>query len=68
MTTFTVNGMTCGGCTGSVTRALENAGFTATVDLDSKTANVEGEPDPKAVIQVIEDAGFDAALAPEQTA
>jgi hypothetical protein len=29
---------------------------------------VEGQPDPNAVIQAIEDAGFDAALSAEQTA
>ena len=63
MTTFSVDGMTCGGCSSAVTRALENAGFTATVDLQTNTAEVEGEPDPKAVIQAIEDAGFDARLA-----
>jgi copper chaperone CopZ len=54
MTRFTVDGMTCGGCSSSVTRALENAGFTASVDLESNTATVEGQPDPNAVIQAID--------------
>lgn len=63
MTLFTVSGMTCGGCTGSVTRALTNAGFQAIVDLESHTATVQGDVDPAKVIQVIEDAGFEASLA-----
>jgi len=63
MKTFTITGMTCGGCSASVTRALENAGFTATVDLASNTAEVQGTPDPAKVIQAIEDAGFEAQVA-----
>jgi len=63
MTLFSVSGMTCGGCSSRVARVLQNAGFTATVDLKSNTASVEGQPDPQAVIAVIKDAGFDAALA-----
>jgi copper chaperone CopZ len=65
MTLFTITGMTCGGCSGSVTRALENAGFKATVDLANHTATVDGAPDPAVVIQVIVDAGFNAVLATE---
>jgi copper chaperone CopZ len=65
MTLFTVTGMTCGGCSSAVTRALENAGFKATVDLATNTATVEGTPDPAKVIQAIEDAGFDAVVATE---
>ena len=60
MKRFDVDGMTCGGCVNSVTRALEHAGFTAVVDLDSASAEVEGEPDEARVIAVIEDAGFTA--------
>lgn len=59
MTQFSIVGMTCGGCSAALTRALEHAGLAATVDLQTHTATVHGEADPKAVIAVIEGAGFE---------
>lgn len=61
--TYKVEGMTCGGCTGSVTKALERAlpGAAVTVSLEEGTAKVTGEHDEAAAREAIEDAGFDVA-------
>lgn len=60
---YKVEGMTCGGCTGSVTRALERAlpGAAVVVSLDEGTATVSGAHDEAAARKAIEDAGFDVA-------
>ncbi len=59
--TYKVDGMTCGGCAASVTRAVGAAapGTTVQVDLDAKSVKVAGDHDPKRVEQAVEDAGFD---------
>ena len=69
METFTLNigGMTCGGCVKSVTRILENTQGVAKaeVSLDNKNAVIEFDPaktNPEALIEAIEDGGYDAAL------
>ena len=69
METFTLNigGMTCGGCVKSVTRILENTQGVAKaeVSLDNKNAIIEFDPaktNPEALIEAIEDGGYDAAL------
>ena len=61
--TYKIDGMTCGGCTASVTKALERAfpGATVAVSLDDGTATVTGEHDEQAAREAIEDAGFDVA-------
>lgn len=66
--TLKIDGMTCGGCVKSVTRVLsETAGVAnAQVDLPSGTAIVqfdEMQTHAVALVEVVEDAGFDAALA-----
>lgn len=64
--TLKVSGMTCGGCVKSVTRVLAGAAGVqradvsleeaeATVVFDEKITNVD------ALIEAIEDAGYDAA-------
>ena len=60
-TVLPVEGMTCGGCASSVTRALEKVpGVTdVQVDLDAKRATVQGEADRAALVDAIEGAGFD---------
>ena len=70
MTTVTLNigGMTCGGCVKSVTKVLsETAGVSsANVDLASASAVVEfddAQTNIAALIDVVEDAGFDAVQA-----
>ena len=58
--TYTVLGMTCGGCSGAVSKAIEDAapGATVTVDLGAKTITVTGagEDDVK---QAVTNAGFE---------
>jgi len=58
--TYTVLGMTCGGCANAVTNAIKDAasGATIDVDLDAKTITVDGI-DETTVKQVVEDAGFE---------
>lgn len=60
--TYTVLGMTCGGCAKSVTNAIEDKvpGARVQVDLTAKTVTVEGV-DESAVKQAVEDAGFEYA-------
>ena len=70
MATITLNigGMTCGGCVKSVAKVLSDVnGVThADVDLESATAVVEfddAKTNIAALIDVVEDAGFDAVHA-----
>ncbi|MGE5153594.1 MAG: heavy-metal-associated domain-containing protein [Bdellovibrio bacteriovorus] len=55
-----VSGMSCQHCVGAVTRALESVpGVTGVqVDLASGLAQVEGEADGDALVQVLVDAGY----------
>ncbi len=59
---YTVNGMTCGGCANSVTKAIQAAVPSADVEvnLDAKTVRVAGA-DANIVKQAVEDAGFEFA-------
>ena len=61
MTTYRVDGMTCGGCAKSVTSAIEQAlpGAEVTVDLEAKTVTVAGNDDQAKVAQAVDDAGFE---------
>ncbi len=66
--TFNITGMTCGGCVNSITRVLtDTAGVAnAQVDLANATAIVQfdvSQTNVAALIEVIEDAGFDAEVA-----
>ena len=66
--TLNIEGMTCGGCVKSVTKVLsKTAGVSsANVDLTSATAVVEfddAQTNVAALIDVVEDAGFDAVQA-----
>jgi len=58
--TYTVHGMTCGGCANAVTNAITKAAPQATVkvDLDAKTVAVDGT-DESTVKQAVEGAGFE---------
>lgn len=60
--TYSVLGMTCGGCAKSVTNAIVGAapGASVEVDLDAKAVTVEGANED-AVKQAVEDAGFEFA-------
>lgn len=59
---YKVNGMTCGGCSRSVTNAIAKAapGATVTVDLPSATVTVDGA-DADTVKAAVEKAGFEFA-------
>jgi copper chaperone len=56
-----VAGMTCGGCVGSVTRAVTAAspGAKISVDLKSGEVSVDGAAAKQAIVTAIEDAGYD---------
>jgi len=65
--TLNIEGMTCGGCVKSVTRILESVeGVAKTeVSLEGKSALIEFDPaktGAAALIEAVEDGGFDAAL------
>ncbi|MCH7942309.1 MAG: heavy-metal-associated domain-containing protein [Proteobacteria bacterium] len=57
---YVVNGMTCEGCSRSVTKAIEAAipGAKVEVDLVAGRVSVEGG-EASQVAQAVEDAGFD---------
>lgn len=58
--TYTVLGMTCGGCAKSVSNAIEDAapGASVTVDLDAKAVTVMGANEDT-VKQAVSNAGFE---------
>ena len=58
---FSVEGMTCEGCSGRLQRVLNNddAIESATVSLTDKRATIAGDVSPERVVQLIEGAGFD---------
>lgn len=65
--TLNIDGMTCGGCVKSVTRLLEGVEGVekAEVSLENKNAVItfdESKTDADALIDAVENGGFDAAL------
>ena len=65
MQTFKVDGMTCGGCVGAVTRAVQAVDKDAKVEVDlaTKTVKVDSKMSPLQIIDVITNAGFEARTA-----
>ena len=65
MQTFKVEGMTCGGCVGAVTRAVQAVDKDAKVEVDlaAKTVKVDSKVSPLQIIDVITNAGFEARTA-----
>ena len=65
MQTFKVDGMTCGGCVGAVTRAVQTVDKDAKVEVDlaSKTVKVDSNVSALQIIDVITNAGFEARTA-----
>lgn len=55
---YKVEGMTCGGCALSVTKALERLGLATTVSLRDGTATVKGPADDAKVRRALEGAGY----------
>ncbi len=62
---MTIPDMTCGHCRSSVEKAVAQAAPEArvAVDLEARTAVVEGAADEARVLSAVRAAGFDAALA-----
>jgi len=62
MHTLFVTGMTCGGCTKAVTRAIQMQDAKATVQVDLATQKVEIESrlDREVLITIVTNAGFPA--------
>jgi copper chaperone len=60
-TTYRVTGMTCGGCSRSLSSAIQRAapGLSATVSHEESTVVVEGSHDPAVIARAVADAGFD---------
>lgn len=58
---YRVDGMTCGGCAASVTKAIEAIGpnVRVEVDLETKQVAVDGFEDEEAIGEAIEAAGFE---------
>ena len=62
--TLNIDGITCGGCVKSVTRLLEGV-EKAEVSLENKNAVItfdESKTDTNALIDAVEDGGYDVAL------
>lgn len=58
--TYTVLGMSCGGCAKSVTNAIQDAapGASVSIDLEAKAVTVDGA-DETTVKQAVASAGFE---------
>lgn len=61
MKKYHVEGMSCGGCSSAVEKAVSNVTPNAevTVNLESASLTIEGAHDPQAVKSAVEDAGFE---------
>lgn len=61
---FIVENMKCGGCTAAVQTKLEalDGVDSAVVDLDTKTATVQGSVDADIVIETLTEAGYPTEL------
>ncbi|WP_424004870.1 heavy-metal-associated domain-containing protein (plasmid) [Haloarcula salina] len=61
-TTITVEGMSCEHCEQTVEEALRDVGGVtdATADREAEQASVDGDADPDALVQAVEDAGYTA--------
>jgi len=60
MHTLFVTGMTCGGCTKAVTRAiqLQDGQATVQVDLDSQKVEIDSRLSREALVTILSEAGF----------
>ena len=60
MHTLFVTGMTCGGCTKAVTKAiqLQDVRATVQVDLDTQKVEIESRLDRETLITILTKAGF----------
>ena len=60
MQTLFVTGMTCGGCTKAVTRAIQmqDAEATVQVDLDSQKVEIDSRLSRELLVTILSEAGF----------
>jgi copper chaperone len=60
MQTLFVTGMTCGGCTKAVTRAIQmqDAEATVQVDLDSQKVEIDSRLSREVLVTILSEAGF----------
>jgi len=60
---FQINDIHCEKCVEKIRQALENLGGLEEVhfDLDEKIVRIEGEADPSAIEQIIQETGYTAA-------
>lgn len=60
MHTLFVTGMTCGGCTKAVTRAIQmqDAEATVQVDLDSQKVEIDSRLSREVLVTILSEAGF----------
>ncbi|USZ73052.1 heavy-metal-associated domain-containing protein [Natronosalvus halobius] len=61
--TITVTGMSCGGCEDTVESALEDVDgvVEASADNESDAVTVEGDANVDALVEAIENAGYDVS-------
>ncbi|AXO16410.1 MAG: copper chaperone [Oceanospirillaceae bacterium] len=59
-----IEGMTCGGCAKSVTKAIQSVDPTAKIDTNpaQRTVKVETTATPAVLQQVLEEAGYPATV------
>ena len=67
--TFQINDIHCEKCVEKIRQALENLGGLEEVhfDLDEKIVRIEGEADPIAIEQIIQDTGYTAVQLQSET-
>ena len=60
MASYQVDGMSCGGCAASVTKAIQAVlpGVEVEIDLEAKRVSVTPDSDDALVQQAVEEAGF----------
>lgn len=63
-TTITVEGMSCGHCEQTVEEALHGVSDVTdvAVDRENEQASVDGDADPTALVEAVEDAGYTARV------
>ena len=59
-----ITGMSCDGCVSTVEEALQSvpAVTSVAVDRERDFASVDGDVDPRKLVAVVEDAGYDAGV------
>ncbi|MBC3365407.1 cation transporter [Pseudomonas sp. SWRI154] len=63
MQIFNVQGMSCGHCVKAITQALQarDAQAQVRIDLGARTVEVESKLSPKAVVEVIQEEGYEVS-------